>query len=208
MTSGLQVGSSIGTIPLVSARTGSWISQVFEAFEQVAPRHGMTDHELFAAVRERVFAAVTLALSLLGRYCPERAEDITQDVLLKLLKLETKNGHDPKRGSLRAWLFGVVRWTVISAIRKEWNSHPNSEDILGAMVDKAPAPDVRAEQTELSQLVAVWVSELSDKCRLAVKQKYDSGKDHPTVTAQSTGRDYVNRSRGLAELKRRASELT
>jgi len=160
-----------------------------------------TDNDLFGDIRERVLRIVAMILVALQRYSPHLAEDLTQDVLVKLLKLKTVQSFDPKKGSLRAWLYGVIRWTVVAAIRRERLVLGEPAERLDMLADSGPTPDQRIDQMELVELVQAWIVQLTDKQRTAVERKFIPKPGEADDTPE-TSKERVNRSRGLTTLRK------
>jgi RNA polymerase sigma-70 factor (ECF subfamily) len=50
----------------------------------------------------------------------ELAEDVTQDIMLKLFAELSRHEHDPQRGRFRSWLKTVVMNAVRDVCRKQW----------------------------------------------------------------------------------------
>ncbi len=87
--------------------------------------------------------------SRIYRWCLHRklqnsdAEDVTQDVLLRIAKKFGDFDYDPKQ-SFRGWLRRVTENAVIDLIRKRNNEHKNGSAVLKLLADE-PA---RAELSE------------------------------------------------------------
>jgi len=79
---------------------------------------------------------------------PQDAEDVTQDVLIKVVtKLST---YDPERGAFRTWLYRIVTNHVLNMKTRGYEGHIAGFDSYYAFVDQVPdrEPDVSPE-TEL-----------------------------------------------------------
>jgi RNA polymerase sigma factor (sigma-70 family) len=180
---------------------GDWVISIYEALEKCRANVDATEDELFTKIHERVFGLVRMTLVALNRHSRHYTEDLTQDVLVKLLKLEAFRNYDPRKGSLQAWLYGVIRWTVVAAIRRERLVLGEPTEYMELLADSGPTPDQRAEQMDLLELVQTWVSELTDNRRVAIERKYfpkpDAVSDGPEAL-----KERVNRSRGLADLQK------
>ena len=178
---------------------------MFEAIEQRVAPCDATDEELLTAVREHVLWLMSAILFALGRGCPHRAEDFTHDVLAKLLNPATLRNYDPRKGSLRLWLMGLIRWTAIEGLRRDRKSMCDPGKLLLALPDPAPIPDQLAEQVELLELSRCWVSELTANRRAAVERKYLA--ETAAGGEPESPRVYVHRSRGMADLRKKARAL-
>jgi RNA polymerase sigma-70 factor, ECF subfamily len=85
------------------------------------------------------------------------AEDIVQECFLQLLRPQC--AYDPRRTSIRTYLFGVVRNQSLKRLRNdskgEPSLHPNSD----------PSPESEAIHTELENAVARAVTQLPETQR-------------------------------------------
>jgi RNA polymerase sigma-70 factor (ECF subfamily) len=61
---------------------------------------------------------------------PDAAEDLTQDVLLKLFRELPRHTHDPARGRFRSWLKAVVH-NALADFRRRRQNHPNPSAVGG-----------------------------------------------------------------------------
>jgi RNA polymerase sigma factor (sigma-70 family) len=76
------------------------------ALEAIAARHAR--------------AAYGLALNMLGD--PGRAEEVVQDVLLRLWRQPER--YDPARGSLQTWLLRITHNAAVDALRSRRGTRP------------------------------------------------------------------------------------
>lgn len=83
----------------------------------------------WAAFQERYRATILL-------WCRRRlqeadAEDLTQDILIKLFAALPEHQHDPTRGRFRAWLAAVVRNAVLNRL-DQVARHPDRKGVGGS----------------------------------------------------------------------------
>ena len=94
---------------------------------------------------ERAFAAHKDAVYRFAwRFSPNAAEDITQDVFLRLLRGEVR--FDAARGSLRAFLLGVARNLALQRLRSESRWEPIDEE-------QFVAPPIALDTLDTGELV-------------------------------------------------------
>lgn len=81
---------------------------------------------------------------------PAEAEDVTQDILVKIL---TKlSSYDPEKGAFRTWLYRVVTNHVLNMKSRGYEAHITGFDDYYAFVDQVP--DREPEDTPEMALVA------------------------------------------------------
>jgi RNA polymerase sigma-70 factor (ECF subfamily) len=117
----------------------------------------MTEREFRAAFREHQDAVYRFAWRMTNS--PAAAEDIAQDAFLALLRRPDR--FDPARGSLRAFLLGVVRNLVL----KRWRDDNRWEALDDDRLDP-PAPP--GPTGEIAQSVAAAVQALAPLQREAL----------------------------------------
>ncbi len=92
------------------------MSEQLPSDEELLRRMGAGDESAFIALYRRRQAGVyRFALHMSGS--ESTAEDVTQEVFLKLVSGEAR--FDPRRGSVAALLFGIARNYVLRALRRE-----------------------------------------------------------------------------------------
>jgi len=115
----------------------------------------MADEELMELVQDgevRAFEVIfdrhaSAAFSLAYRMCGRRAmaEDIVQDAFVSLWRSAAI--YNPARGSVRAWVLGVVRNRAIDAFRRE--AAKTASDVgEQAVVERIPAPELTEREVE------------------------------------------------------------
>jgi RNA polymerase sigma factor (sigma-70 family) len=90
---------------------------------------------LEALVRKHQTWIYNLAMRMVGR--PEDAEDVTQEVLVKVVtKLSTFSG----RSSFRTWLYRIVANHVLNMKRRVWERLHDTFDRHAALIDDLASP--------------------------------------------------------------------
>ena len=146
-----------------------------------------------------------LCLRLLGN--PQTAEDTTQDAFIAAYRrFDSFRG-----GSFRAWLFRIAANACYDELR--WRkSRPSTslDERQGAgerafdVADKAPAPEERAEQSELKDAIEAALRQLPDEQRLAIVLCDAQGMDYAEIAAVmqcSLGTVKSRIARGRARLR-------
>jgi RNA polymerase sigma factor (sigma-70 family) len=81
---------------------------------------------------------------------PEEAEDVTQDVLVKVL---TKlSSYDPEKGAFRTWLYRVVTNHILNMKTRGYEAHITGFDTYYSFVDQVP--DQEPDDTPEMALIA------------------------------------------------------
>lgn len=98
---------------------------------------------LFEVHHEAVFRLAYRLTSVL-----ETAEDLTQECFLRLVR--SPGRFDPARGSLRQFLYGMIR----NLVRQRWNDSDREVSLNEIPDDSAPATDVLAADAILTEELA------------------------------------------------------
>jgi RNA polymerase sigma-70 factor, ECF subfamily len=107
------------------------------ADEELMPLIGEKDPSAFEVLYDRhARAAYSLAYRIVGERSV--AEDVVQEALLSIWRSGTR--FDRTRGSVRAWLLGIVRNRAIDALRREGGRAPR------LTLDERPSSDRTEEQ--------------------------------------------------------------
>jgi RNA polymerase sigma-70 factor (ECF subfamily) len=137
-----------------------------------------------AAAFERLYdahagPAFSLALHMLRDR--GRAEEVTQEAFLSVWR----NGrlYDPARGTVRAWVLGIVRHRAIDALRREGRQEQRRGPSLDAGSPDAPPLEIEAdERTDVEAArrfdrrnVRAALDELPDDQRRAIELAYFGG---------------------------------
>ena len=158
------------------------------------------DRQAMAQIYDRHGGLVYgIALKVLGS--PQEAEDLTQDIFLKL----AETGYDPQRGSLRTYLAMLTRSRAIDRVRSRHTAQRAGQRLQRRQPTGAtPTPISEALQQEQDQQVRAALAQLSDSQQQILKMAYYDGMtqakiaerlDKPLGTVKTQAR------RGLLRLR-------
>lgn len=145
----------------------------------------LADEELMALVREGEARAFEIvfdrhagpAFSLAYRMCGRRAtaEEVVQEAFLSLWR--SGAGYDPVRGSVRAWVLGVVHNRAVDALRR--HTARDARDVADdSFAERLAAPeltDAEAARREESRRVRGALGELPAEQRQVIELAYFGG---------------------------------
>ncbi len=153
----------------------------------------LADEELMGLVREReqrafevVYdrhgaAAYSLAYRILGD--SRAAEDVTQEAFLSIWRTGAR--YDPLRGSVRNWIFGVVRNRAIDSIRSaSAKRRPKLVFDSGELIAERPAAEeteAEAIRRETAHEVRSRLAELPDEQSKVIELAYFGGFSHSEI---------------------------
>jgi RNA polymerase sigma-70 factor (ECF subfamily) len=97
------------------------------------------------------------------------AEDLTQEILIKLLEALPRYKHDPDRGRFRSWLKTVVR-NVLADRRRRQRRRPEPGGVGGSTalerLGDLPGPEAVEElSVAVDRRTAAWEAEVLDRVR-------------------------------------------
>ncbi len=123
------------------------------ADEELMPLIGGKDAEAFGVLYDRHGG---VAYSLAYRIVGERgaAEDVTQEAFISIWRSGTR--YDAARGSVRAWLLGIVRNRAIDALRSRSRGAPKLNLDDDSILEQRPAEE-RTETEALRRETAAEV---------------------------------------------------
>lgn len=140
-----------------------------------------------------------IALKLLNN--PQEAEDLTQDIFLRLTQ---STPYDPQRGSLRTFLAVMTRSRALDRLRSRTVAQ-NSVARLQTLQPIASSPPVdRLHQLEQSEQVKAAMAQLSDPQRQVLRMAYYEGMTQATIAEQLNaplGSVKAHARRGLLKLR-------
>jgi RNA polymerase sigma-70 factor, ECF subfamily len=101
------------------------------------------------------------------------AEDLAQEILLKLLEALPRHEHKPDRGRFRSWLKTVVRHVLADRQRRQWRQ-PEPGGVGGSTalerLGDLPSPEAVEElSVAVERRTAAWEAEVLDRVRARVE---------------------------------------
>src|SRR5262245_36350158 len=116
---------------------------------EVVQRIRRGDEDAFRDLFGR-YAPSAMALARRVARQPFLAEEIVQEAFLAVWR--NPSGYDQQRGSVRAWLMGMVHHRAVDAVRREESQRRRAEEsmVSDPVVSPDPADDV-AEEIDLPQ---------------------------------------------------------
>jgi RNA polymerase sigma-70 factor (ECF subfamily) len=136
-------------------------------------RAGGRQNEAWAVFQAR-YRGVILGWCLRRGLSPEGAEDLTQEVLLKLFQQLPQYRHDPSRGQFRGWLKAVVNNALTDFWRRQ-RRRPERDGVggtaflerLGDLASPEPAGELSGLIEEHARTTA---AEVLDRVRAKLKE--------------------------------------
>jgi RNA polymerase sigma-70 factor (ECF subfamily) len=164
-----------------------------DAFRRLFGRHGP--------------AATALARRVVRQ--PHLAEEIVQEAFLGVWR--DPRGYDAERGSVRAWLFGMVHHRAVDLVRREESQRRRADEMVAGIRDEAAdhADDVVADlaRPQEQRLVRAALDGLPAEQRDVLEQMYFDGLSQ-TQIAERTGQPLGTvKSRALLGMRRLRSAL-
>lgn len=176
--------------PEPSTTTLTTLFSIHQRSERADPRR-LADEELMALVRDgdaRAFEVifdrhVDAAFSLAYRICGARgrAEDAVQESFLSLWRSGAR--YDPSRGSVRAWVLGVVRNRSIDMLRRYSVRDARNVD-NEEIIERLPSGElieVEAERREEARLVRSALGDLPGDQKQVIELAYFGGFTHSEI---------------------------
>lgn len=112
---------------------------------------------------------------------PLGAEEITQDVFLKLWRTTVK--YDPKEGKVSTWLLMMTRNASIDYHRRQRRHQGQSaaDEVLTVVPDASPGPDSLAELSDLRESVKSAMDTLPTDQKQVVEEMYFQGRTQQEI---------------------------
>jgi RNA polymerase sigma-70 factor, ECF subfamily len=127
---------------------------------------------LYRAARDDVFAYVATLLRDRGT-----AEDVTAAAFERAFR--RSRSYDARRGSERAWLFGIARNAALDELRKR----RRSAALAGDPPATAPAPEEELDHALRRAAVRTALAELPARDRELIALKFHAGLDNAEIAA-------------------------
>ena len=151
------------------------------ADEDLMPRIAARDPDAFEVFYDRHGGA---AYSLAYRIVGERstAEDVTQEAFISIWRSGAR--YDRARGSVRAWMLGIVRNRAIDALRRSAGKAPKLTFDDEAILEQRPAPDSTDDEAirrqEAARIRSVLRDLPSDQSKV-IQLAYFGGFSHSEI---------------------------
>jgi RNA polymerase sigma-70 factor (ECF subfamily) len=165
--------------------TGSPFELLASAFNRLPDEALMAlvatdDRDAFALLYER---HVRASMVLATRVCLRRviAEEVVQEAFLSLWR--SRRNFDPSRGSLRAWVFGIVRNRAID-VRRENVAHEVADANIRGVEDLLEAPertDHEVGRRERARELRVALDDLPAEQSRVITLAYYGGYTHTEI---------------------------
>lgn len=140
-----------------------------------------------------------IAQRLLGN--PQEAEDLTQDIFIKLAQTST---YDPQRGSLRTFLAVMTRSRALDRLRSRAAVRDSVARLQTVQPAHPPTPTDHLHQSEQETQVQAALAQLSDPQRQVLRMAYYEGMTQATIAEQLNaplGTVKAHARRGLLRLR-------
>jgi len=169
-----------------ASREASVTADLSEARDrELVQRIGRGDEDAFRGLFGR-YAPTAMALARRVARQPFLAEEIVQEAFLAVWR--NPSGYDQQRGSVRAWLMGMVHHRAVDAVRREESQRRRAEEsmVSDPVVSPDPAEDV-AEQIDLPEerkAVRTALDGLPAEQRQVIELMYFGGLSQSAISEQ------------------------
>jgi len=172
-----------------------------ESDAQLVGRVQGGDQQAFAELVHRHSALVfRLAVSILGKEFVPEAEDVTQDVFLKVYHtIGTFRGES----EVRSWIYRITFNQAVNLKERVRFRKPHTDEtVLGEMMSGEPGPDRQVETAQRTRVVAECMQTLPEVYQSALRLYYwlDAGVGEIAellAVPENTAKLYLHRSRQL-----------
>ena len=152
---------------------------------ELVQRIGRGDEEAFRGLFGR-YGPSAMALARRVARQPFLAEEIVQEAFLAVWR--NPSGYDQQRGSVRAWLMGMVHHRAVDAVRREESQRRRVEESMVAdpVVSPDPADDVADELDLPGERKAVHeaLDALPQEQRQVIELMYFGGLSQTKISEQ------------------------
>jgi RNA polymerase sigma factor (sigma-70 family) len=128
---------------------------------------------LYRSARDDVYAYVATLL-----HDPAAAEEVTAQAFERAVR--RRRTYDGRRGSPRAWLFGIARNAALDELRRRRRGAQLATDPLDP---GAPSPDDEADRAVRRAAVRAALAALAPREREVIALKYHAGLDNAELAA-------------------------
>lgn len=145
------------------------------------------DEDAFRGLFGR-YAPTAKALAMRVVRQPHMAEEIVQEAFLSMWR--HPDGYDPSRGTVRAWLMGMVHHRAVDTVRREESQRRRADDASAGLRDEVTdhADDVveHLQRPQEQRAVRAALAEIPPEQREILERMYFDG-DSQTTIAEATG---------------------
>ena len=175
---------------------------------ELVQRIGRGDQDAFKGLFGR-YAPSAMALARRVARQPSLAEEIVQEAFLAVWR--NPSGYDQQRGSVRAWLMGMVHHRAVDAVRREESQRRRVEEsmVSDPVVSPDPADDV-ADQIDLPEerrAVRAALDGLPEEQRQVIELMYFGGLSQTAISEQLSLPLGTVKSRTLLGMRRLRSAI-
>lgn len=146
----------------------------------------------------------SLIHTLCARAHPKAAADLTQEVFLAAWK--ARDGFDPNRGPLAAWLVGIAKNKIVDAYRKDGRQVPEIRDTqTDSRLDRVPEHRAPIDHLADKLLITEALATLPERPRGIVQMAFYQDMTHEQIAEHTSiplGTVKSDIRRGLARLRR------
>ncbi|MFZ9011553.1 MAG: RNA polymerase sigma factor [Anaerohalosphaeraceae bacterium] len=127
--------------------------------------------DLWRQVLPRLIPQVYSMLRRRGIH-PALAEELTQKTIFDAIR--RRETYDASKGTLEQWIFSIAKNNLALEMRQRQNRPKPDGQLLQYLevMDSTPMPDTVLEQQETAALVREGLSQLNEKERTVLKDKY------------------------------------
>ena len=192
-----------------TAREASVTADLSEARDrELVQRIGRGDEDAFRGLFGR-YAPTAMALARRVARQPFLAEEIVQEAFLAVWR--NPSGYDQRRGSVRAWLMGMVHHRAVDAVRREESQRRRAEEsmVSDPVVSPDPADDVvdQIDLPEERKAVRAALVGLPAEQRQVIELMYFGGLSQSAISEQLALPLGTVKSRTLLGMRRLRSAI-
>ena len=178
------------------------LAQLESDVELVARTQAGDDQAFAALVRRHQAMVFRLALSILGREFIPEAEDVTQDVFIKVHRaIQSFRGES----EFRSWIYRVTFNQALNLKERVRFRTPHTDDaVLTQAPSHEPGPDRQLENKQRDRVLTECIQTLPEVYQSALRLYYwlDAGVSEVAEllgVPENTAKSYLHRARQLLE---------